>query len=51
MSKSERMQQRIVDEFDKVCKRKRLKASVGENKVSVLEGVVFLCILLFLVFW
>lgn len=48
LAESEGMLKRIIDEIDKVCKRKKLKVSVGESKVTVLEGIVFLRILLFL---
>ncbi len=32
------MLQRIVDEFDRVCKRRKLKVNAGKSKVMVFEG-------------
>ncbi len=37
LAESEGMLQRIVDEFDKVCKRKKLKVNAGKSKVMVFE--------------
>ncbi len=34
---SEGMLQRIVDEFDRVCKRRKLKANTGKTKVMFFE--------------
>ncbi len=34
---SEGMLQRIVDEFDRVCKRRKLKVNAGKSKVMVFE--------------
>ncbi len=31
------MLQRIVDEFDRVCKRRKLKVNAGKSKVMVSE--------------
>ncbi len=31
------MLQRIVDEFDRVCKRRKLKVNAGKSKVMVFE--------------
>ncbi len=33
MAESERMLQRIVDEFDRVCKRRKLKVNAGRKEV------------------
>ncbi len=33
----ERMLQRIVDEFDSVCKRRKLKVNAGKSKVMVFQ--------------
>ncbi len=35
LTESEGMLQRIVDEFDKVCKRRKLKVNAGKSKVTV----------------
>ncbi len=37
LAESERMLQRIVDEFDRVCKRRKLKVNAGKSKVMVFE--------------
>ncbi len=37
LAKSEGMLQRIVDEFDSVCKRRVLKVNAGKSKVMVFE--------------
>ncbi len=37
LAKSEGILQRIVDEFDRVCKRKELKVNAGKSKVMVFE--------------
>ncbi len=37
LAESEGMLQRIVDEFDRVCKRRKLKVNAGKSKVMVLE--------------
>ncbi len=37
LAESEEMLQRIVDEFDRVCKRRKLKVNVGNSKVMVFE--------------
>ncbi len=34
---SEGMLQRIVDEFNRVCKRRKLKVNAGKSKVMVFE--------------
>ncbi len=34
------MLQRIVDEFDRVCKRRKLKVNAGKSKVMVFERVI-----------
>ncbi len=36
-AESEGMLQRIIDEFDRVCKRRKLKVSSGKSKVMVFE--------------
>ncbi len=36
-AESARMLQRIVDEFDMVCRRRKLKVNTGKSKVMVLE--------------
>ncbi len=38
LAESEGMLQRIVDEFHRVCKRRRLKVNAGKSKVMVFEG-------------
>ncbi len=37
LAESEGMLQRIVDEFDRVCKRRKLKVNTGKSKVMVFE--------------
>ncbi len=37
LAESEGMLQRIVDEFDRVCKRRKLKVNAGKSKVMVFE--------------
>ncbi len=37
LAESEGMLQRIVDEFDRVCKRRKLKMNAGISKVMVFE--------------
>ncbi len=37
LAESEGMLQRIVDEFDRVCKRRKLKVDAGKSKVMVFE--------------
>ncbi len=37
LAESERMLQSIVDEFDRVCKRRKLKVNAGKSKVMVFE--------------
>ncbi len=37
LAESERMLQRVVDEFYMVCKRRRLKVHFGKSKVMVFE--------------
>ncbi|KAK3893161.1 hypothetical protein Pcinc_003002 [Petrolisthes cinctipes] len=37
MAESERNLQRVVDEFQSVCKRRKLKVNVGKSKVMVFE--------------
>ncbi len=37
LAESEGMLQRIVDEFDRVCKRKKLKVNARKSKVMVFE--------------
>ncbi len=37
LAESERMLQRIVDEFDRVCKRRKLRVNAGKSKVMVFE--------------
>ncbi len=39
LAESEGMLQRIVDKFDRVCKRKKLKVNVGKSKVMAKFGV------------
>ncbi len=34
---NEGMLQRIVDEFDRICKRRTLKVNAGKSKVMVFE--------------
>ncbi len=38
LAESEGMLQRIVDEFDTICKRRKLKMNPGKSKVMVFEG-------------
>ncbi len=37
LAENEGMLQRIVDEFDRVCKRRVLKVNAGKNKVMVFK--------------
>ncbi len=37
MAESERMLQRIADEFDRVCRRRKLKVNTGKSKVLFLR--------------
>ncbi len=37
LAESEGMLQRIVHEFDRVCKRRKLKVNAGKSKVMVFE--------------
>ncbi len=37
LAESEGMLQRIVDEFHRVCKRRKLKINAGKSKVMVLR--------------
>ncbi len=37
LAESEGMLQRTVDEFERVCKRRKLKVNVGKSKVMVFE--------------
>ncbi len=37
LAESEGLLQRIVDEFDSVCKRRKLKVNAGKSKVMVFE--------------
>ncbi len=37
LAENERMLQRIVDEFDRVCKRRKLKVNAGKSKVMFFE--------------
>ncbi len=37
LAETEGMLQRIVDEFDRVCKRRKLKVNAGKSKVMVFE--------------
>ncbi len=37
LAESEGMLQRIVDEFDRLCKRRKLKVNTGKSKVMVFE--------------
>ncbi len=37
LAESKGMLQRIVDEFDRVCKRRKLKVNAGKSKVMVFE--------------
>ncbi len=36
LAESERMLQKIVHEFDRICKRRKLKVNAGKSKVIVL---------------
>ncbi len=38
LDESEGMLQRIVDEFDRICKCRKLKMNAGKNKVLVFES-------------
>ncbi len=40
LAESEGMLQRIADEFDRVCKRRKLKVNAGKSKVMVMMNVV-----------
>ncbi len=47
LAENERMLQRIVDEFERVCKRRKLKVNASKSKVRVrvvIMGVFFNCI-------
>ncbi len=35
LAESEGMLQRIVDEFDRICKRRKLKVNAGKNKMKI----------------
>ncbi len=37
LAESEGMLQRIVDEFDRICKRRKLKVNTGKRKVMVFK--------------
>ncbi len=37
LAESEGVLQRIVDEFDRVCKKRKLKMNAGKSKVMVFE--------------
>ncbi len=37
LAESEGMLQRIVDTFDRICKRRKLKVNAGKSKVIVFE--------------
>ncbi len=37
LTESEGMLQRIVDEFDRICKRRKLKVNAGKSKIMVFE--------------
>ncbi len=37
LAESEGMLQRFVDEFDRVCKRRKLKVNASKSKVMVFE--------------
>ncbi len=37
LAESEGMLQRIVDEFDRLCKTRKLKVNAGKSKVMVFE--------------
>ncbi len=37
LAESEGMLQRIVDEFNRLCKRRKLKVNAGKSKVMVFE--------------
>ncbi len=37
LAESEGMLQRIVDEFDRICKRRKLKVNAGKSKVMFFE--------------
>ncbi len=38
LAESEGMLQRIVDEFDRICKKRKLKVNAGKSKVMVFGG-------------
>ncbi len=40
LAESKEMFQRIVDGFDRVCKRKKLKVYAGKSKVMVFERAI-----------
>ncbi len=40
LAESERMLQRIVDKFDRICKSRKLKVNTGKSKVMVFEKAV-----------
>ncbi len=37
LAKSDGMLQRIVDEFDRVCKKRKVKVNAGKSKMMVYE--------------
>ncbi len=37
LSESERMLQRIADEFDRVCRRRKLKVNAGNSNIMAFE--------------
>lgn len=37
LAESERMFQEIVDEFDRVCMRRKLKENVGQSNIVIFE--------------
>ncbi len=37
LAEREGMSQRIVDAFDRICKRRKLKVNAGKSKVMVFE--------------
>ncbi len=39
LAENEEMLQKIVDEFEMVCKRRKLKVNAGKNKMIVFERV------------
>ncbi len=42
LAESEGMLQRIVDEFNRVCKKRKLKVNVGKSKVLVFSRLLIL---------